>query len=635
MRIRLYFKLLVCLLTLLISGMLIFLSAARADDTSHIIKFQQAAFLVSAAEQPPDQGSWKTATLPDEWQNERYLQGDNGWYRFEINWSAPPTANWGCYLPRLNMNAAVYLNGYYLGDGGSFAEPIARNWNRPLYFTIPAKFWKSGRNVFHVRLKSYQGYGRLDPVAIGPESELRPLYEKHVLVQNDINTALIYSTLFASLFVFGIWLRRRTDNMYLWYAVMALIWTLFTSNTVIKQIPVSAKTWDWITYTSTAWWTVSLAIFAHRMAKIRRPRLETGFFIWAGLSALAYALTDLRFISQTTVIWQVGSIVIGFIVVFELLLVAGRERYIKILGASIALVLLTGIHDWLVQSNFISHWFAYGSHLLPFSAPLLILYIGWFLTGRFIKALNESEELNISLEQRANEVQMELTASFAARRTLEMEQAATSERERIYRDLHDDVGAKLLGLVISAQRANLLHEADLARSALQDLRDVVSRSAQAATPLEDLLADLRAETEQRIHAAGLKMQWHFPEQYVDITVSAEAALNLSRILREAVTNVLRHANANCIEIVTRLSQDSFSLEIIDNGVGCPQTGVKFHRGMMGMQSRANILGGNLQWLAVEPSGCKVLLEVPLQRIKPEKAGNSEKRIFSRRVNDNP
>jgi hypothetical protein len=132
MRIRLYFKLLVCLLTLLISGMLIFLSAARADDTSHIIKFQQAAFLVSAAEQPPDQGSWKTATLPDEWQNERYLQGDNGWYRFEINWSAPPTANWGCYLPRLNMNAAVYLNGYYLGDGGSFAEPIARNWNRPL-----------------------------------------------------------------------------------------------------------------------------------------------------------------------------------------------------------------------------------------------------------------------------------------------------------------------------------------------------------------------------------------------------------------------------------------------------------------------------------------------------------------------
>jgi hypothetical protein len=54
-----------------------------------------------------------------------------------------------------------------------------------------------------------------------------------------------------------------------------------------------------------------------------------------------------------------------------------------------------------------------------------------------------------------------------------------------------------------------------------------------------------------------------------------------------------------------------------------------------MQSRANILGGNLQWLAVEPSGCKVLLEVPLQRIKPEKAGNSEKRIFSRRVNDNP
>ena len=598
--------------------------AAYASEKSSIPPFRltSAQFQVSASEQPPHEGSWQAISLPDAWSPSRYALGNNGWYRFNINLAQFPEQDWGIYLPHLNMNAAVYLNGEFLGDGGRFTEPLARNWNHPLYFRAAQDSWKVGDNTLYIRLKSYPGYGQLDPPVIGPEDILQPRHNLHVLFQNDINSVLMVGTFFAGIFILAIWFSRRSDTMYFWYALMALVWALFTSNTVIRQVPVSAKIWDWITYSSIAWWTVLLAIFAHRAADIKSPRLEAAFFSWATLSSIAYALTDLKFISQTTFIWQIGSIVIGFVVVWELLTDSRQDRRIKLLGVLIALVLLTGIHDWLLQSGFISRLWTYGNHLLHYSAPLLILYIGWTLVGRFIKALNESEQLNITLEQRVATAQDALQKNFSERREMEVNQAAMVERERIYRDLHDDVGAKLLGLAISAQRANMTHEADVARSALQDLRDVVSRSAHSATLLGDLLADLRAETEQRINATGLALVWLFPHEENTINVSAEVALNLSRILRESVTNVLRHAEANNIFIAMRIEAGHFTLEVEDDGRGCPAEGLKQHRGMASMNARAVTLNAVLRWSPVQPHGCRVELSVPLMSLSspPETRG---------------
>lgn len=199
-------------------------------------------------------------------------------------------------------------------------------------------------------------------------------------------------------------------------------------------------------------------------------------------------------------------------------------------------------------------------------------------------------------------------------------QKRASERERIYRDLHDDVGAKLLGLAISAQRADLPREADMARSVLQDLRDVVSRSAQPATPLGDLIADWRAETQQRLHPLDITLNWRIPAEDMPILVSMEAALNLSRILREAITNVLRHAQASQIVVDTTLTQDCLMLSVEDNGAGLPKDGAKPHRGMASMSARAAMLGASLAWHAVEPHGCLVMLKAPLANLSYENTG---------------
>lgn len=194
--------------------------------------------------------------------------------------------------------------------------------------------------------------------------------------------------------------------------------------------------------------------------------------------------------------------------------------------------------------------------------------------------------------------------------------AQRAERERIYRDLHDDVGAKLLGLAISSQRANLAKEADLARSALQDLRDVVSRASQEHVRVSELLADWRIEAEQRLQAAGLALSWHFPAGDANFEISPEAALNLSRILREALTNVIRHAQAQRVEVSFTLDAETFAFSVSDDGIGCVPENVREHRGMNSMRARAEALDATLAWDSASPRGCRVRFAVSRAALTP-------------------
>lgn len=186
-------------------------------------------------------------------------------------------------------------------------------------------------------------------------------------------------------------------------------------------------------------------------------------------------------------------------------------------------------------------------------------------------------------------------------------QAAAEERERIYADLHDDLGARLLQLIYQAPDAA---QADLARAALQDLRDVVTRSRGEPGTLEDVLSDIRREAEQRLAAAGIALAWEAPSALPEIMFDHARALHLYRIVREAISNAVRHARAQRLRIRVRVSAGQLDLEMTDDGSGgapAPTGG----RGMRNMQERADELRGEIHWLPGTQGGTKVLLSMPL------------------------
>jgi len=188
------------------------------------------------------------------------------------------------------------------------------------------------------------------------------------------------------------------------------------------------------------------------------------------------------------------------------------------------------------------------------------------------------------------------------------EQAAAQERERIYTDLHDDLGAKLLGLI---HRSPTPEFADAARAILQDLRDVVTRSRGTPGMLEDVLADLRAEAAQRLAAADIAMRWEEAEGLPELELDHARSLHLHRIVREAISNVIRHAHAQVLRVRVRMAREELQLELTDDGAGVNAAAAESGAGMRGMRGRAAELDGDIRWTRGTAGGTKVLLAMPL------------------------
>jgi signal transduction histidine kinase len=184
--------------------------------------------------------------------------------------------------------------------------------------------------------------------------------------------------------------------------------------------------------------------------------------------------------------------------------------------------------------------------------------------------------------------------------------AASAERERIFADLHDDLGAKLLQIVYTTQGTP---SADLARAALQDLRDVVSRSRGALGDLPAVLADIRQETEQRLRAASIGLDWQETNPIPARALDRAQALHLYRIVREAVSNVIRHASARTLKVRLKTSESQLLLDLSDDGIGMAAPGEG--RGTHTMQTRAKELAGDIAWRDASIGGTRVVLTVPL------------------------
>lgn len=222
----------------------------------------------------------------------------------------------------------------------------------------------------------------------------------------------------------------------------------------------------------------------------------------------------------------------------------------------------------------------------------------------------------IELARRLHAMQGRLAARDAqgetgsgARDTRLREQAAAQERERIYSDLHDDLGAKLLGLVY---RAESPVQADLARAILQDLRDVVTRSRGTPGTLGDVLADIRAEAAQRLVVVGIGLDWDASGDLPDPLLDTGHALHLHRIVREAISNTIRHAHARHLRIRVRARDGELLLELTDDGSGVSSE-VLLGSGMRNMRTRAEELEGRIDWVEGTQGGAKVLLRMPLEQ----------------------
>lgn len=567
-------------------------------------------FFFSEADAVPndDSDAWQPQVLPDHWRLTRPGRGGNGWYRIHFNIDELPAQSLAVYLPRVCMNAGVWLNDVYLGDGGRFDEPVARNWNRPLLFTVPVTLLHAGENTLLVRVRSFASVqGSLSPIQVGPEILLRPVYESEFFLRITLNQALTVMIGLVGVLMLSLWWRRRADSMYGYFGASALVWSINSINLYARYVPLATAQWEVFINATFQIFVPLLMVSLLRFLNRRVGWLEKTLWFIAVAAPITLGLVPDRFLISLETGWHFAIMLASIITLVVLVQTAFRQRNTesRLLLAALFVNVLFGVHDWLVHSKIMPLPESYSTriHLLHYGAPLFFLIVGWIMTGRFIRALNQLERMNIQLEERVIQKSRELNENFQKVQALQSEQIVLEERERIYRDLHDDIGAKLLQMVY---RAGTPDDAELARSALQDLRDVVSHPSAEGFRIVDLLADWRVEADQRLTAAHISLEWEQSDP-LDLDFLQPHAINLGRILREALSNIIRHANASAVTI--RILQDDVGLaiSICDNGVGYDATKGARGRGVNNMQQRARRIGATITWVCPQSGGCCVIL----------------------------
>ncbi len=183
------------------------------------------------------------------------------------------------------------------------------------------------------------------------------------------------------------------------------------------------------------------------------------------------------------------------------------------------------------------------------------------------------------------------------------------ERLRIARDLHDDVGARLLS---GLHRHDLSQTREAMRGAIGDLRSIVSGLSGRDLPLEAVLADLRHETAERLEAAGIALDWP-PVELVDPDRTAPYRVykNLTSAVREVISNAIRHAGATRVSVDVREAEGRLSVTIADDGVGLPDAPGGRRSGLANLERRLGEIGGEVEIPPAE-QGLTIRLSAPLE-----------------------
>lgn len=204
----------------------------------------------------------------------------------------------------------------------------------------------------------------------------------------------------------------------------------------------------------------------------------------------------------------------------------------------------------------------------------------------------------------------------------DMHYAVLEERTRIARDIHDAVGHSLTSLIVQMQAMRYMLDRNpeqaaqslermlvVARQGLKDIRTSVhsladDQSRSGLLPMKALLSRMEAST---------SIQYSFISELTDEDLDPQLNDLWFRVLQEAITNVIRHANATEVEVSLRSEPDNWIMRIRDNGSTSAISRIIEGFGLKVMRARLEENGGRLTYGVLDPSGFEIVALIPKDR----------------------
>lgn len=186
------------------------------------------------------------------------------------------------------------------------------------------------------------------------------------------------------------------------------------------------------------------------------------------------------------------------------------------------------------------------------------------------------------------------------------EKGVTEERQRIARDMHDNIGAQLLGALHNQDNKR---KDNMIRESLSDLRDIINDTSHLGLSFDETLANLRVETAERLSDANITLDWKINANDAP-PLTPQVTHGMRSIIREGISNIIKHAHAKTTNIHIQYQNGNVSILIMDDGKNSDPTSIQWGNGLTNMQARITHLSGSLQFLEGK-KGLSLRIEFPL------------------------
>lgn len=202
---------------------------------------------------------------------------------------------------------------------------------------------------------------------------------------------------------------------------------------------------------------------------------------------------------------------------------------------------------------------------------------------------------------------------------IEEQQRHLEEKENILKDLHDGVGGLTSNINLLAElarksddlnevRKSLKTIANLSRESLAEIRTFMQSLDTRELDWSAISAELRYLGSTIIESHGMRFTLDASIKAGGSLPTSVMALNLFRIYKESLANIVKHSRANSVAVVLSVEQGQVTLHIQDDGIGMNGKR-KTGRGLYNMHARATVLGGKIA--VTSEKGTHILLEVPI------------------------
>jgi signal transduction histidine kinase len=274
--------------------------------------------------------------------------------------------------------------------------------------------------------------------------------------------------------------------------------------------------------------------------------------------------------------------------------------------------------EWMSSFDAFLPWIAM---LTGFIGSMLIFLLFHTLSSSRLRAIQMAKAM--TKELRESQSKLQLSHHKLRRLAAHADQIKEQERKRIAREIHDDLGQNLLVLRIEADllatRTRYRHPRLHARA-----RGTLSQIDSTIKSVRNIINDLRPTVLDLGLSAAVEWQiaqfrarsgivCELIEHQSDITISDHCATAFFRVLQESLSNILQHAKASLVRVELLQQGNMLTMTISDNGVGIRDNSRNKigSFGLVGIEERVNILGGQCAISGMPNGGTTVTISVPV------------------------